>query len=281
VWLRGTPGPLASGGRFRPELNGARVDYNAYGTGGTDPWSGVNYKTLAKKHGWDKHSLHVGYQDVFQDKVALPAGKPYYSSKLKGKVIPKDWHFGHYLLQPKPGSKLIDAGTNLPNLTGPYLGKAPDLGAHELGLGTPWYGPRTWDDQAGLVYGLPKGWHKRPLAAAAKLTDIGCPAAKDAKVLLTRESPRAFAVLRFEALDGEARWRRARQAVASDESAQTPVLEFQDGLYVRLYRRGANAALIAARVEPGGVLHAVVGCRQADLPAARLEIFQLIRSLVR
>ncbi len=281
VWLRATPGPLASGGRFRPEINGARVDYNAYGTGGGEPWSGVNYKALAQKHGWDKHSIHAGYRDVFQEKVAIPAGKPYYSSKLKGKVIPKDWHFEHYLLLPKPGAKLIDAGTVLPNLTGPYLGKAPDLGAHELGLGTAWYGPRVWDEKAGLVYGLPKGWRKSPLTTAAKLADIGCPDAAGAKGLLTCESPRIFALLRIEPLTGEGRWRRGRQIVASDQGAQTPVLEFQDGLYVRLYRKGANAALIAARVEPDGVLTAVVGCRQTDLSAARLAMFQFVRSLVR
>ena len=88
-------------------------------------------------------------------------------------------------------------------------------------------------------------------------------------------------LLRVEPLGGQARWRSARQVVASDDAALTPVLEFQDGLYVRLYRRGANAALLAARVEPDGVLEAIVGCRQADLPGARLAMFQFIRSLVR
>ena len=71
-------------------------------------------------------------------------GKPYYSSKLQGQLLPDDWHFKHYLLVPKAGSKLIDAGTVLPNLTGPYLGKAPDLGALETGLGAPWTGPPGW-----------------------------------------------------------------------------------------------------------------------------------------
>jgi hypothetical protein len=266
------------------------VDYNAWGTGGVEPWSGVRYKELAAKHGWDSRSLYVEFPDVFQEKVSLPAGKPYYSSKLKGHVIPKDWHFDHYLLLPRPDSKLIDAGTVLPNLTGPYLGKAPDLGAHELGLGTAWYGPRTWDEAAGLIYGSPKGWAKTPLTQAAALASLGCPPveslrverpAENAKVLLTGKSPKLFALLCAEPSAGEARWTRARKLVASDEGAATKVLEFQDGLYIRLVRKGDNAALLAARVEPDGVLHVTCGCRQADLPKARLQMFQFVRSLVR
>lgn len=42
----------------------------------------------------------------------------------------------------KAGSKAIDAGTLLPNITEGYTGKAPDLGALELGKPVPIYGPR-------------------------------------------------------------------------------------------------------------------------------------------
>jgi hypothetical protein len=281
AWLRMTEGPLASGGRFRPGASGVRLDHNAYGTGGADPFSSIPYAQLAATHGWDTHSVRVDWREVFREPVRAPSGRPYYSSKLQGKVIPKDWHFEHVLLLPKPGSKLIDAGTVLPNLTGPYLGKAPDLGAHELGLGTAWYGPRTWDEQAGLIYGLPEGWRKVLPGAAAKHADLGCPEAKDADALLACASPRSFAWMRVEPARGEARWRQARALVGSDQGAQTDVLEFQDGLYARLYRRGPNAALLAGRVEPEGVLHVHVGCRQADLARARLRMFQLVRSLVR
>jgi len=271
AWLRATKGPLASSGRFRPGISPVRVDHNAYGTGGGEPWSGIGYKDLARKHGWDKHSLYVSYQDVLQEKVALPAGKPYYSSKLQGKPLPKDWHFDHYLLLPKPGGKLIDAGAALPNLTGPYLGKAPDIGAHELGLGSAWYGPRTWDEDSGLIFGLPKGWKKAPRAKPAK------PGA----VMLTCESPQIVALLHLEPAQGEARWQQARKVVAENAGAATKVLEFQDGLTARLYRKGNSALLIAQRIEPEGVLHVVVSCRQADLPKARLSMFQFVRSLVR
>jgi hypothetical protein len=282
AWLRCTPGPLASGGRFKAGVWPVRVDHNAYGTAGAEPWSGIGYKDLAAQHGWDKHSLHVDYQDCFQERVEPPAGKPYYSSKLQGTPLPDDWRFPHYLLLPKAGSKLIDAGTVLPNITGPYLGKAPDLGAHELGLGTAWYGPRTWDEEAGLIYGLPEGWKKAPLSKAPEYAALGCPEAKGAKVLLVGEKPRLFALLRMERLTGEARWQRAGHLLAMQRSSAVEPLEFQDGLYVWLVQKaGDNASLVAARVEPDGILHVTVGCRQADLPEARLSMFQFIRSLVR
>ena len=280
VWLRATPGPLASSGRFRPGISPVRVDHNAYGTGGGEPWSSIKYADLAKQHGWDRHSIHVDYRDVFQDEVKLPAGKPYYSSNLKGNPIPPDWHFAHYLLLPKEGSKLIDAGAALPNITGPYLGKAPDLGAHELGLGTAWYGRRTWDEESGLIYGLPEGWKKAAPVKGDRREAAG-PGGRKKAAMLTCQSPPVFAMMQVEPAEGEARWARARQVVSDDAGALTNVLEFQDGLYARLYGKGDNALLIAQRVEPDGVLHVVVSCRQTDLPKARLGMFQFVRSLVR
>jgi len=281
AWLRTEAGPLASGGRYRPGQTPTRVDHNAYGTGGGEPFSGIGYRELSRRNGWDAHSVHVGYREVFAEPVAAPAGKPYYSSKLQGRPLPPDWRFKHYLLVPKADSKLIDAGTVVPNLTGPYLGKAPDLGAHEAGLGTAWCGPRCWDDEARLVYGIPAGWKRTAVAAARGLAKLGCPDAKGAKVLLVGDAPQAFALIRLEPAAGEARWRRARQIVADDTDAETKVLEFQDGLYVRLYRRGGNAALVAGRVEPDGVLVVTAGCRWADLPERRTALFQFVRSLVR
>jgi len=281
AWMRVTKGALGESGRFRPGPNPTRVDHNAYGTGGAEIFRKIRYAELARERGWDKHSVLVDYRNVLAERVAVPPGKPYYGRGIHGRLIGKDWHFGHQLLLPKPGSKLIDAGTVLPNLTGPFLGKAPDIGAHELGLGTAWYGPRTWDHQAGLIYGLPDGWRKARLSDAGRYASIGCPNAAGAKALLTGESGKLFALMRTEPAKGEGRWRRARQIVAPDAGAVTKVLEFQDGFYVRLYERNGNAALVAARVEPDGVLHVTVGCRKADLPAARLKMFQFVRSLYR
>jgi hypothetical protein len=44
----------------------------------------------------------------------------------------------------RPGSPAIDAGVELPTITDGYTGKAPDLGAYELGSDPPHYGPRVW-----------------------------------------------------------------------------------------------------------------------------------------
>ena len=282
VWLRATKGHLAEAGRFNPGANPTWVDYNAYGTGGAPLFKRFDYPKLAAEKGWDAHSLRVDYRDLFVDPVKVPAGNPYYSSRLQGVKLPEDWRFDHNLLIPRADSKLIDAGKALANITGPYLGKAPDLGAHEAGLGTAWYGPRNWDDESGLVYGLPKGWKKVPLSRAGEFASLGCPSGEDAKVLLVGERPaKVFALMRLEPMTGEARWRRARQIVAEARGARTKVLEFQDGLWVRLYRTGDNARLVAARVESDGVLHVVTGCRWRDLPKTRLTMFQFVRSLYR
>jgi hypothetical protein len=42
----------------------------------------------------------------------------------------------------KPGSAAVDAGSPLPNITEGFAGRAPDLGALEVGAAVPHYGPR-------------------------------------------------------------------------------------------------------------------------------------------
>jgi hypothetical protein len=46
----------------------------------------------------------------------------------------------------KPGSKAVDAGEALPTVNDGFAGRAPDLGALEVGAPEPKYGPRwiTW-----------------------------------------------------------------------------------------------------------------------------------------
>lgn len=46
----------------------------------------------------------------------------------------------------RPGSKAVDAGVRIPGVNDDFTGKAPDLGALEVGLPQPHYGPRwlTW-----------------------------------------------------------------------------------------------------------------------------------------
>ena len=43
----------------------------------------------------------------------------------------------------KPGSAAVDSGTVIPSINDDFTGRAPDLGAYELGRPLPHYGPRT------------------------------------------------------------------------------------------------------------------------------------------
>ena len=47
----------------------------------------------------------------------------------------------------KPGSKAVDAGVRLPNVNDGFSGRAPDLGAYEVGQPAPVYGPRWLKEQ--------------------------------------------------------------------------------------------------------------------------------------
>jgi hypothetical protein len=51
---------------------------------------------------------------------------------------PADFDF-----QLRPGSVAVDAGVQLPNVNDGFTGKAPDLGAFEVGGPVPHYGPRA------------------------------------------------------------------------------------------------------------------------------------------
>ncbi len=47
----------------------------------------------------------------------------------------------------KPGCKAVDAGVPIPNVNDGFAGRAPDLGALELGAPAPKYGPRWLTSQ--------------------------------------------------------------------------------------------------------------------------------------
>ena len=44
----------------------------------------------------------------------------------------------------RPGSAAVDRGAVIPNVTDGYTGAAPDLGAYEVGMPIPHYGPRGY-----------------------------------------------------------------------------------------------------------------------------------------
>jgi hypothetical protein len=83
-------------------------------------------KTFAEAVGIEQHGVRVRKEQIFGT-WAIP-GDP---SRLSAQHLPL-----------KGGSPAVDAGIVVPNISGGFVGKAPDLGAYELGGETPHYGPR-------------------------------------------------------------------------------------------------------------------------------------------
>jgi hypothetical protein len=81
--------------------------------------------------GNERHSVLVDY-DVFR-KASVPD-----KADPQRLYAAKDFDF-----RPQPGSAVIDQGEVLPNITDDMAGRAPDLGALELGRPEPHYGPRV------------------------------------------------------------------------------------------------------------------------------------------
>jgi hypothetical protein len=80
--------------------------------------------------GQEAHGRELDY-DVFQNLQAPSADKPH-----------AIYHAKDLDFTLKAG-KAVDSGTRLPNVNDDFAGKAPDLGAYELGRPVPLYGPRT------------------------------------------------------------------------------------------------------------------------------------------
>ena len=93
-----------------------------------------NFKTLAElaaATGQETHGIEVDY-DIFESLAPPDPAKPrmvYFAGDLNFKL--------------KPGAKAVDAGVRLPTVNDDFTGKAPDLGALEVGRPVPLYGPRT------------------------------------------------------------------------------------------------------------------------------------------
>jgi hypothetical protein len=87
-------------------------------------------KDYAKATGQDRHSVQIDF-DVFVNAPAPDFTDPTH-------VVDPD----SVDLALRPRSKAVDAGAVIPNVTDGFRGKAPDLGAYELGAPLPHYGPR-------------------------------------------------------------------------------------------------------------------------------------------
>ena len=81
----------------------------------------------------DQHSVLVDY-DVFTKVARLDAKDLAMAQRL---YTAEDID-----VRLKPGSAAVDRGTELPNITDGFAGRAPDLGAGEVGQPLPIYGPR-------------------------------------------------------------------------------------------------------------------------------------------
>ena len=83
--------------------------------------------------GQDQHSVLVDY-DVFVNVPRLDA--------QDGKTVQKVYKAEDFDFRLKPGSAAVDRGTVLPNVNEDFTGRAPDLGALEVGRPVPRFGPR-------------------------------------------------------------------------------------------------------------------------------------------
>jgi hypothetical protein len=92
-----------------------------------------NFRTLAefqRATGHEAHGVLVDY-DIFKNVRPPDPTQPH-----------KVYEIGDMDFSLKPNSKAVDAGCKLPNLNDDFSGKAPDLGALEVGKALPVYGPR-------------------------------------------------------------------------------------------------------------------------------------------
>ncbi|MDQ4140465.1 MAG: hypothetical protein M3142_08045 [Bacteroidota bacterium] len=100
-----------------------------------DAQSFPNLASFTKASGQEAHGVELDYS-IFLNLRAPDATKPH-----------AIYHSTDFTFQLKPKSKAVDAGLKLPNVNNNFKGKAPDLGALEVGEPVPLYGPRNNQDQ--------------------------------------------------------------------------------------------------------------------------------------
>ena len=116
-----TDGPFrlpAGKSKFRPNPEGAKA---------LAPINVPNLAAFVKTSRMETHGVTVTL-NVFADRVKFP--------------VDDERHWPPPDLRLKAGSQAVDAGVVLPGINDGYKGKAPDIGACELGQALPAYGPR-------------------------------------------------------------------------------------------------------------------------------------------
>ena len=98
----------------------------------------ARFKTLSELSSatsQETHGVELDY-DIFEN-VRPPNPPP--NSSVPGRV----YNAADLDFRLRAGSKAVDAGVKLPNINDDFAGRAPDLGAYELGKPVPVYGPRN------------------------------------------------------------------------------------------------------------------------------------------
>ena len=121
---------------YSPNMIDCDFDYDGFGGGPWKmflKWNQVRYKTIEDV----RTNAPVYHHAVFVDPATA------FASGLSVPANP-DTEFDNTTidLRLKAGSAAIDAGVVLPGFNDGFTGKAPDLGAYELGSELPHYGPR-------------------------------------------------------------------------------------------------------------------------------------------
>ncbi len=113
---------------WRAPAGGVMQDYDMRGN---PPRSFASLSEYSAATGNEKNGILVDY-DIFRNVARPDPLKPHAVYSVSG----MDFRL-------RPGSNAVDAGAALPNINDGFNGKAPDLGAYELGDEPPDYGPRT------------------------------------------------------------------------------------------------------------------------------------------
>jgi hypothetical protein len=119
-----------------PQMVNCDMDYDGFAGGPFKSFLKFNrksYRTVADARNSApvyKHATVIDGDNIFAGGLRAPTDYlKQYDNKLND-------------LRLRPGTPAIDAGEALPNFSDGFSGKAPDLGAYELGAPLPQYGPR-------------------------------------------------------------------------------------------------------------------------------------------
>ena len=101
----------------------------------TDLQSYRTFDQFQRGTGQEKHGRLVDY-DIFENVLSPDPTDPH-----------RVYEIGNLDFRLRAGSGAVDAGCRLPGVNDDFSGKAPDLGALELGRPQPVYGPRRRSEQ--------------------------------------------------------------------------------------------------------------------------------------